>query len=230
MKTAALAEELAVNLMSIAKGYGKKVTSLITNMDQPLGRFAGNSLEVEECLAIMRNESFIGPAGYDLYEDTRELSLRLSAHMLLLAGMAKDESTAYEVCREVLVSGKALAKFEELCHIHGGDISKLATPKYKVEIRTDKDGYVQGFHTESIGVAGILIKAGRAQTTDIIAPTAGIEFHYKVGDAVKAGDIVFTLHGDDEDLLKSAIPLIKSAINISLPKIAKPSLIHKVLS
>ncbi|WP_374076426.1 thymidine phosphorylase [Bdellovibrio bacteriovorus] len=230
MKTPAMAEELALNLMAIARGYGKKVTSLLTNMDQPLGRFAGNSLEVEECVAIMKNEKFVGPGGYDLYEDTRELSLRLSAHMLLLAGVGKNADESYKIACDMLTSGKALAKFEELCSIHGGNLQALPKPKFNVAITTDKPGFVHGFHTESIGVAGIIIKAGRAQTTDIIAPTAGIEFHVKVGDEVKAGDTVFTLHGDDKDLLLSAVPLLKSAINISLPKIAKPSLILKTLS
>lgn len=230
MKTPALAEELALNLMAIAKGYGKKVTSLLTNMDQPLGRFAGNSLEVDECVAIMRNEKFIGKHGYDLYEDTRELSLRLSAHMLLLAGVGKNESESYKIAEDILVSGKAMAKFEELCSIHGGNLAATPKPKHSVVVTADKHGYVHGFHTESIGIAGILIKAGRAQTTDIIAPTAGIEFHAKVGDEVQSGDPVFTLHGDDKDLLISAVPMLKSAINISLPKIAKPSLILKVLS
>lgn len=229
MKTPALAEELALNLMAIAKGYGKTVTSLLTNMDQPLGRFAGNSLEVEECVAIMKNEKFIGAGGYDLYEDTRELSLQLSAHMLLLAGVGKDEAESYKIASEILISGKALAKFEELCQIHGGNLSALPMPKQHIAVTSSKAGFVHGFNTESIGVAGIIIKAGRAQTTDVIAPTAGIEFHVKVGDQVKEGDTIFTLHGDDVDLLKSAVPLISSAINISLPKIAKPSLIHKIL-
>ena len=230
MKTPAMAEELALNLMAIARGYGKKVTSLLTNMDQPLGRFAGNSLEVDECVAIMKNEKFIGPAGYDLYEDTRELSLRLSAHMLLLAGVGKNADESYKIAQEMLTSGKAMAKFEELCAIHGGNLKAVPKPKHNVILSAEKAGFVHGFNTESIGVAGIIIKAGRAQTTDVIAPTAGIEFHVKVGDEVRAGDPLFTLYGDDKDLLQSALPLLKSAINISLPKIAKPSLILKVLS
>lgn len=230
MKTSVLAEELATKLMSIAQGYGKKVTALLTNMDQPLGRFAGNSLEVEECVAIMKNEKFIGRNGYDLYEDTRELSLQLSAHMLYLSGAAKTPEACYDLAVETLVSGKAMAKFEELCHIHGGDLSKLPRPKYEIPILAEKSGFIHGFNTESIGVAGILIKAGRAQTTDIIVPTAGIEFHGKIGDEVQAGEPVFTLRGDDKDLLQSTIPLLKSAVNISLPKITKPSLILKVLS
>lgn len=229
MKTPALAEELALNLMSIAKGYGKKVTALLTNMDQPLGRYAGNSLEVEECVAIMKNEIHIGPGGYDLYEDTRELSLQLSAHMLLLAGVGKTEEESYRIAREILTSGKALEKFEVLCKIHDGDLASLPKPKQSLSIKSNTAGFVHGFNTESIGVAGIIIKAGRAQTSDVIAPTAGVEFHVKVGDQVKEGDTLFTLHGDDKDLLQSAVPLLKSAINISLQKTSKPSLIQKVL-
>lgn len=230
MKTPLLAEELAQSLMSIAQGYGKKVTALLTNMDQPLGRYSGNSLEVEECVAIMKNEKFLGREGYDLYEDTRELSLRLSAHMLLLAGKGPDEEACYKLAVEILESGKALEKFEELCKIHGGNLSALPRPQHKLDLLCEKSGFIQGFHTESIGVAGIIIKAGRAQATDIIAPTAGVEFHVKIGDEVKVGDPIFSLHGDDKDLLHSALPLLKSSVNISLQKLGKPSLILKTLS
>ncbi len=230
MKTPEKAEELAMNLMAIAKGYNKKVTALLTNMDQPLGRFAGNSVEVEECVAIMKNETFIGPHGYDLYEDTRELSLQLSAQMLWLSGKGASPSESYEIAKEMLVSGKAFEKFKELCIIHGGDLQNLPKPQCRIEIVSDKSGFVQSFNTESIGIAGILIKAGRAQTSDVIAPTAGIEFHAKIGDQVNVGDTLFTLCGNDNALLKSAVPMLKSAIIISLPKITKPSLILKTLS
>lgn len=230
MKTVADAEELAINLMNIAKGYGKKVSALLTNMDQPLGRYAGNSLEVEECVAIMRNETFVGPGGYDLYEDTRELSLRLSAQMLFLAGAGPSEEACYKQAVEILRSGKAMAKFEELCRIHGGNLEKLPRPKISIPVLSGKSGFIHGFNTESIGVAGIIIKAGRAQTTSPIFPTAGIEFHRKIGDEIKAGDTIFTLHGDDKADLQAAISLLESAVNISLPKCVKPSLITKVLS
>lgn len=199
-------------------------------MDQPLGRFAGNSLEVEECVAIMKNEKFIGAHGYDLYEDTRELSLQLSAHMLFMAGKGTSVAESYKIANDMLVSGKTYAKFEELCQIHGGNLTALPKPKSSVGITADKAGFVEGFNTESIGIAGILIKAGRAQTKDIIAPTSGIEFHAKVGDEVKVGDRLFTLYGDDMDLLHSAVPMLRSSLTISLQKITKPSLILKTLS
>lgn len=230
MKTSEQAEELAKNLMSIASGYEKKVTALITNMNQPLGRFAGNSLEVEECVSIMKNEKFIGTHGYDLYEDVRELSLQLSAHMLLMAGKGQSIEESYAIANEMLVSGKAYEKFKELCAIHGGDLSQLPKPKHSVSVKAQQSGFIQSIDTEDIGIAGIIIKAGRAQTSDVIAPTAGIEFHVKVGDKVSAGEPIFTLHGDDKNLLDSAVSWLQSTVNISLPKVSKPSLIFKTLS
>lgn len=230
MKTPEKAQELAENLMNIAKGYGKKVAALLTNMDQPLGRYAGNSLEVEECVAIMKNEKFIGPQGYDLYEDTRELSLQLSAYMLFLAGKCPTIEACYELATEMLVSGKAYNKFLELCEIHNGNLASLPRPKFAVDIMADKSGFIEAFSTEAIGVTGILIKAGRAQTTDVIKPTAGVEFHVKVGDKISTGDKLFTLHGDEEELLHSALPLLKSSVTISAQAITKPKLILKVLT
>jgi pyrimidine-nucleoside phosphorylase len=229
MKSPEDAEKLAHQLMGIADGYGKKVVSLLTNMDQPLGRFAGNSLEVEECVEIMKGKTFKSAEGYDMYHDTRELSLWLSAHMIHMSGRTKTAQEAYELATDILNTGQAFKKFEELCQIHGGDLAALPRPKHKISVNAEKSGFVQSFNTESIGVAGILIKAGRAQTSDAIAPTAGIEFHVKVGDPIQSGDVVYTLHGDDVNLLNSAKPLLKSSLNISLQKPPTPSLILKTL-
>ncbi|GIL17135.1 MAG: thymidine phosphorylase [Oligoflexia bacterium] len=223
MKTAEKAEELARALMSIAQGYGKKVSALITNMNQPLGRFAGNALEVEECLSIMKNE------GHPMDQDTRELSLKLSAEMLYLAGKAKTKADGYKLATEILESGKALAKFEELCKIQGGDLSRLPKPKHQVLIKSTEDGFVSTMETEKIGVIGIQIRAGRAQTTDLIEPTAGIQFHKKVGDKVSAGETLFTLFGADEVLLKAAAPHLEKTMTLSKSSPSKPQLVWKEL-
>lgn len=223
MKTAEKAEELARALMSIAQGYGKKVSALITNMNQPLGRFAGNALEVEECLSIMKNE------GHPMDQDTRELSLKLSAEMLYLAGKAKTKADGYKLATEILESGKALAKFEELCKIQDGDLSRLPKPKHQVLIKSTEDGFVSTMETEKIGVIGIQIRAGRAQTTDLIEPTAGIQFHKKVGDKVSAGETLFTLFGADEVLLKAAAPHLEKTMTLSKSSPSKPQLVWKEL-
>ena len=105
----------------------------------------------------------------------------------------------------------------------------IAKTKIQNHYSAEKSGFVSAFNTESIGVAGILIKAGRAVTTDAIAPTAGIEFHAKVSDSIQAGEPIYTLHGDDLQLLESAVPMLKSSVTISLQKPASPSLILKTL-
>lgn len=229
MKSPEKAEELATNLMSIAKGYGKKVVALLTNMEQPLGRFAGNSLEVQECVDILQNKKFIGTNGKDLYEDTRELSLWLSAHMLFLAGKENTIEACYNLAKEQLQNGAAYKKFVELCQIHGGNLERLPSPKHQLSITVETNGYLKSFNTETIGIAGILIKAGRAKTDDVIAPTAGIEFHFKVGDKIGSGQTIFTVHGDDQDLLQSCLPMLKSAFQISTTPTNPSPLILKTL-
>lgn len=230
MKTAETAEQLARALISIAKGYGKSVVALLTNMNEPLGRFAGNSLEIHECLEIMRGQSFIHPqTGRDLYEDTRELSLKLSAHMIVLGGKADSFEKGYELAKTVLNSGKALAVFENLCRLQSGQLKQLPSPKHSLKIFASESGYISGFNTEKIGIAGIKIKAGRAKTQDLISPTAGIEFHLKMGDPVTQGDLVFTLWGDDPSLFSAASHELQESVMISFTKPQKQDLIIKTL-
>lgn len=230
MKTLEQSEALARALMSIAKGSQKKAVALLTNMNQPLGRYAGNSLEVFECLEIMANKTHLGPSGFDLYEDTRELSLWLAAHMIVLGGKAKTPDEGYTLARKILESGQALQKFHEICKIQGGELSQLPMPKHSLQILALESGFISGFATERIGISAIKIKAGRAATQDLIQPTAGIEFHLKIGDAVKAGDTVFTLWGDQADLFPEANAGLEKAFSISLQKSKKQDLIMKTLT
>lgn len=229
MKDTASAENLAKSLMSIARGYGKKVAALITNMNQPLGRFAGNSLEVEECVAIMKNEKHLLADGSDAYEDTRELSLQLSAYMLWLGGAAENIEKAYDLAEKALVSGKALAKFYELCEIHGGNLSLLPQPQNKMDILAEKSGWIGEMCTEAIGYACVKIKAGRAKTTDIIEPTAGVEFLVKVGSRIEKNQPVISVFGADLQLLKSVADELKAAVKIVDKPVEKTTLVHKVL-
>lgn len=230
MKDPQKAEELALQLMAIAKGYNKKVSALITNMDQPLGRYAGNSLEVEECVAILKNERHLGLNGKDLYEDTRELSLQLSAQMLWLAGSAQTIEDAYHLAQVALGSGRAYEKFLELCKIHSGRLEELPKPRFHHQIVAPQSGFLHAMNTEAIGVAGIHIRAGRAKTTDIIEPTAGIEFHFKVGDKIEKGQPLLTLHGADLSLLQSAEDLLRQSILIKEAEASPQPLILKTLT
>ena len=229
MKKTEDAEALALSLISIAKAYNKKVVALLTNMDQPLGRFAGNSLEVQECISIMKGEKYLNSQGVDLYEDTRELSLWLSAHMIFLSGAASSEKQAYQLCKEALASGKAYKKFLEMCQAQGGNPDKILTASQQKILTADTDGFISGFQTENIGLGGILLRAGREKITDVLDLTSGIEFHVKIGDKVKVGDPIFTLYGNEIDRLEKAADWLKNQYTISLQKPARPSLILKTL-
>lgn len=224
MQDSKKAESLAIELMKIARGYNKKVTTLITNMDQPLGRYSGNALEVFECLEIMRGHS------HPHYEDTKELSLQLSAHMLFLGKVCDTFSACYSLAKETLENGKALKKFEELCQLHGGDLKKLPTAKHKLQIMAKSSGYIKSMNTEFLGIAGILIKAGRAKVDDVIEPTAGIEFHAKVGEFIRAKEALFTLYGANEALFDQAAKVLEKSVVISEEKSLPQPLILKTLS
>lgn len=223
MKSKEKAQELALALMAIAQGYGKKVTAILSNMDQPLGEYAGNSLEIKECLDILKGQRS------SLMDETRELSLQLSAHMMLLSGQWKSFEEAYQKAEMILQSGQAYQKFIELCQLHGADINKLPLPKNKFEIRAQQSGWISGFDTENIGMIGVRIGAGRLKTSDLIEPTAGIQFHAKVGAKIQAGDLLYTLWGANTALLAEVAPLLEKTIHITNENTKPQALIWKVL-
>ena len=230
MKTLPQARELALALIDIGKSYEKKVSALLTSMDQPLGRFSGNSLEVLECVEIMSNKKFISTAGHDLYADTRELSLQLSAQMIFLSGKTKSLAEAYQIALEVLVSGKALSKFQEMCTAQGGNLTNLPQAKNKFEVcAASGSGYLDSFDVEKIGLAGIILRAGRRVSADLLNLTAGIEFHKQIGDAVTAGDVIYTIHGDETNLFAEANDMLASSFVVDKQKPNPHLLIKEVL-
>lgn len=229
MKDVTQATFLARELMKIAKSYNKKIVSVISSMEQPLGKFAGNSLEIFECLEIMKNKKAMSPIGNDLYADTRELSLQLSAQMIHLSGKTSSVKEAYDVAVEMLDSGKALIVFELMCRAQGGNLAALKLPARKLVVAAQSSGFLERFNVEKIGLAGIVLKAGRLKAEDKIAPTSGIEFHIKIGDAVNAGDAIYTIHGDEPELFERASEMLQGSYQISLQKPPPHVLIENIL-
>ncbi len=229
MKTPEKASELAKRLMAIGHGYGKKVVALITSMNQPLGRFSGNAWEVYECLEIMKGHKSMTVDGYDLYEDTRELSLQLAAQMIHLSNKTKTINDAYMLAKDCLDSGKALKIFDQMCLEQGGDISKLKLSGNQFQFTVNQDGFIDSFDVEKIGLAGIVLKAGRMKTDDQLDLLSGIEFHKKIGDPVKKNDVLFTLHGDQKDLFKNAADLLKLSFSITDKKPLSHQLIKNTI-
>jgi len=226
MKSLEEARALAQGLMDIAKGANKKVTALITNMNQPLGTYAGNSLEVQECIEIMQGDL---NANSFFHAETRELSLALSAHMVMLALNCSYEE-AYQKCKRNLENGMAFEQFEKICQAQGGDLKQLPSPKFKIDVTSQENGFISSFELEKIGWINVQIGAGRKVVTDKIMPTAGIQFHAKVGHHIKKGDILFTLYGDDIDSLNAAKDSLLKTVSLSEIKPTPTPLIQEILA
>ena len=227
MKTIDDADLLATKLMEIGAAHGIKVASLLTNMDQPLGRFIGNSLEIGECVAILRGDEFMGRKDF---EDCRELSLQLAGHMIWLGGLARDADEGYERALLTLKDGSAFRKFEEICRAQGGLLSELALPGVSCDVVAEDDGFVSAINTEQIGYAALSLGAGRLRSSDELDLTSGIEIHRKLGDPVQKGEKLFSLYVRDSSLeskFADAHARVLSATTISLQKPRVAALISK---
>lgn len=212
MKSSTQARKLAQNLVRVAEMAGVKALAFLTSMNQPLGEFAGNALEVRECLKIMTKEL----KELNRFElETLNLSIELSAGMIQLAGKAPDLDGAKAMAHQALASGKARENFEKICKAQGGDLSKLPLSKKLGEIRCEKSGVITALDTEQIGYATVELKVGRKVITDSVDATAGIQFHKKIGDAVQSDDVLFTLFGADPSTTRAAMERLEKSYSLS---------------
>ncbi len=235
MKQKKDAVHLAQLMVETGQQMGKRVAALITNMDQPLGATVGNALEIMECIEIMRGEK--NPLSADLIE----LSLQLSAWMFYLTGKTNSVAVGLELAQEMLDTGKALNKFRELIRLHGGgDISVVDKPSrlphadHKIDFKSPSDGYISGMQCEQIGVASLVLGGGRQKKEDSIDHAVGLVLHKKVGDAVKKGDALCTVHynggPESENKLANAMEILGTSYSFQpTPPAAVPTLIQQVI-
>jgi len=220
MKTFDKAKNLAFTLKNIGQMSGKKVTALLTSMDQPLGKAIGNSLEVEECIEILKGG---GPA------DCRELCLELAAHMLMVANKATSVDAARKRATDLLDGRRALIKFEEIVKAQGGDLSKLPRAKKHLEIHAEQDGFVSSINTEAFGIASLILGGGRLKASDKIDPVVGITTEKKLGSQVRRGETLATLHFNEDKNTNLASAKVLEAYKFSLQKTEPEPLIKAVL-
>ncbi len=208
MKTQADARALAGALVQVGRAMGKRVTALITRMDQPLGRSVGNALEMIESVEILRGR---GP------EDAVELTLLLGAEMLVLAGIAPTPETARSLLLRKLESGEALDIFIKMVRLHGGKTDVIEDPRrfpaavIRDDVNAPLAGIVMDVDAEKIGRASLILGAGRTKTTDVIDFAAGLSGLMKVGERVEAGQPLATLHAASRARVDEAIPLVREA-------------------
>ncbi|MBX3017133.1 MAG: thymidine phosphorylase [Bdellovibrionaceae bacterium] len=208
------ARELGKALKAIGTQYGKKVVVLLTDMNQPLGAFAGNALEIFECHEILKGATRPGARGQDLYADTRALSLELAAQMLQLGRPEMKIEACRAECDRILKSGEALKAFELMLSAQGGRLAELPHAEHRHVVKAPRAGYIHAFETEKIGYLNVALGAGRLKVTDTIDPVSGMEFHAKVGDRIEAGEALVTVYGRDAEKLRAIENDVTAAIHI----------------
>jgi pyrimidine-nucleoside phosphorylase len=228
MKSKADAIELARILVATGKAAGKPVRALLTAMNQPLGLAAGHTTEVIESIECLKGR---GPA------DLIEVTLALTAHMLILGGAAKDEADARRQMDAALASGAALEKFRAMCAAQGGDprvvddYSLLPTAKQRVEVLAPAGaaGYVAGVDALKIGHAIMALGGGRAAVTDKIDPAVGVTDLIKIGAPVAPGTRLCTLHVNDAARLIRAREFVEAAVTFSPTPPAVEPLVQELI-
>lgn len=226
MKTIDKAERLAKNLIEVGKDMGKKVTALITDMNQPLGHSAGNFLEVLESI-----EALLGKISPDLYY----ITLELGSEMLLMAGIQKDRNKAISMLKEKLEKRLAFAKFEEMVSKQGGDLTIFSHPNRMPKAPTigtyksPKDGYLQEFDTAGLGRLILDMGGGRKTKDDKIDNLVGLKFFKKIGENVSKGEDLVEIHAQNGNQLHDGKKRMESLIKIGIDKVSPPLLVKQRL-
>jgi pyrimidine-nucleoside phosphorylase len=209
------AEFLAALMVATAEAAGTRTLALMTDMSQPLGRAAGNWIEVAECVELLRGDS---PAGN---EDLRELSLRLAGWMIHLGGKTETAEQGYWAATGALADGTGLKVFLEMIQAQGGDLAVFDDlqashkPGATLVLKAWEDGYVAKLDTMELGWAVQRLGAGREKAGEPVDPNAGIEFHSRRGVHVEKGQPFATLYATNETMLAEPLERIKRAITLS---------------
>lgn len=218
MKTEEKARELADMMIRIGKLAGKETVCILTNMDEPIGCSIGNTLEVIEAIKALKGE---------MEEDVRDIVLELGSYMLKLAGKGDDIEQNKKNMLENIENGKAYNKFIELIQNQGGDIEyientdKFRCAKYKIQVTSEKEGYVQKIQVENLGKISCFLGAGRIKKEDKIDYEVGIVINKKVGDYINKDEIIAYVYANDLKLGNKATEKIKDCFEITNNRVEK---------
>lgn len=227
MKTQKDAEALAHIMVEMGQHVGRKVTAIISGMDQPLGMYIGNSLEVMEAMEVLKG---------NVKGDLLEVSLLLGAHMLLLAGRVQTEAEGKALLQQQIDNGAGIAKFRELLIQQGGNPAIIEQPDLlplspcSLEVRAEKSGYLTHMDTAKIGRASQETGAGRAFKEQPLDFGAGIITKKRLGDYVEAGEVLAVIYSAKDEACASAAEIFQSALTISAEKAPLPPLVLNIIS
>ncbi|MAT44871.1 MAG: thymidine phosphorylase [Anaerolineaceae bacterium] len=220
------ARELSKLMVSIAKLSNRKAICLLSDMNQPLGHAVGNALELKEAIETLKGG---GP------EDFIEHCVLAAAYLVWMGGKTETLAEGREMVERVLQDGSAFEKFKKLVRLQGGDVRYVEQPdllpaaEYTKTISAEKDGYVKFIHARKVGEASVDLGAGRAKKGDPIDFAVGIMIHQKVGNAIKKGDPLFTIHANQMDKLEEAVKRVEDAFDFSDEAVQPLPLFYEVI-
>lgn len=227
MKNQDDARALALSMVKAGREMGKRVAALLTDMNQPLGRTAGNALEVVESVETLAGR---GPA------DLTDLTVALAVQMLLLVRPEADAVALGQACREKLRDGTALAKFRAMVALQGGDPAVIDAPerlpraRLRHPVPAPRAGFVTDVNAEAVGRAVILLGGGRAKTDDRVDVAVGVSDIAKIGEQLTDGQPALVAHANDESRLASALELLEGAVSTGPEPVAPPPLILETIT
>jgi pyrimidine-nucleoside phosphorylase len=226
MKTEADSRRLAESLVSIGNASGVRTEAIVTAMESPLGLAIGNALEVIECVEVLKGR---GPS------DLVEVSVELTARMLVAGRVASDRADADRRVREAIASGAGLQRFQQIIENQGGDprvvddYTRLPHVAFRHIVTADRSGVLTALDAELVGRASVALGAGRDRVEDPVDPAVGILVRAKPGDRVQAGDPVLEMQYRDSGRLGAALALAARAIAIGeAPLQARPLIVGEV--
>ena len=228
MQTLGDARRLARTMVEIGSHVGRRTIAVITDMNQPLGMAVGNGLEVKEAIDTLSGKL---PADDPLYE----VCMLLASKMLLLAGLAENDSDARTKLKTALDSGAGLAKLEAMLEAMGGDTACIKRPELLCRVKRKLDvfpagaGYVADMDAVSIGVAAQLLGAGRAKKEDAIDPAVGLVMRKRRGERIRRDEPLATLYVNDSARLSEAAAKLRAAVAISKTPPVRIPMIHEVI-
>jgi len=215
---------LAELMVSTGELAGTRTAALLTTMDEPMGRFSGNWIEVWECVDIMQGRR------HPMSADLIELSTILSGWMLYFGGRSATPEAGAKLADEILLSGAAYKSWLQIVTAQKGDTSIFANPAAFHKPKASRAGYLAGMDCTEVGWAVQRLGAGRAKPGDPVSAHAGIESHAKIGTKLEAGDPIFTLFSEDEALLAEPYRMLEATVAISDTRTEPQPLIREILT
>jgi len=226
METLEDARQLAELMVAIARLSGRKAVAVLSDMNQPLGNAVGNALELREALDTLHGN---GP------EDFYEHCMEIASHMLVIGGKAQDLREGRDLAEEALREGRAWQQFRTLVQAQGGDVSmvdhpeKLPVAPFIEEVYAGQEGYLSAINAREVGETSVDLGAGRAKKGDPIDHAVGIVVHRKVGDFIRQGDRLFTIHASDRSKLMQAKERLLAALSWSTAPVQPLPLFYGVI-